>query len=112
MSLLLLFIYLFLAACTACRILVVRPEIKPVPPAVKTRSLNPLDQQGSPYMLMMSLEHKGSSQSYPISWGLKEKLSGIFFSLKKLITAPLQESMEDELGLHGSKYSAQHIEHL
>lgn len=70
-----------------------------------------MDQQGSPYMLMMSLEHKGSSQSYPISWGLKEKLSGIFFSLKKLITAPLQDSMEDELGLRGSKYSAQCLAH-
>lgn len=37
MSLLFLFIYLFLAACTAHRILVVRPEIKPVPPAVEVQ---------------------------------------------------------------------------
>ena len=62
-------------------------------------------------MLMMSLEHKGSSQSHPISWGLKQKLSGTLFSLKNLITAPLQESTEDDLGLRGSKYSAQCLAH-
>lgn len=62
-------------------------------------------------MLMMSLEHKGSSQSHPTSWGLKQKLSGTLFSLKNLIPAPLQESTEDDLGLRGSKYSAQCLAH-
>ena len=62
-------------------------------------------------MLMMSLYHKGSSQSYTISWSLKQKLSGTLFSLKNLITAPLQESMEDDLGLRVSKYSAQCLAH-
>ena len=45
-----LFVFTFRLLHAACGILVPQPGIKPMPPAVKARSLNHKDQQGSPYL--------------------------------------------------------------
>ena len=51
-----LFVFIFWLLYVACGILVPQPGIKPMPPAVKSRSLNHKDQQGSPYLFFYVVE--------------------------------------------------------